>query len=123
MHILNDVANLFGLTVEQGAKRTKNEYMILSLEECEQLKEAYELTLYPEKKNASIDYLKYGNYEPITMEILHILNHKSGIDFSTYAHTGLPVPVYALGVMQCEFRGSYDNTDIYRKLANIMGIQ
>ena len=39
----------------------------------------------------------YGTYEPLTVTITHILNNKSGVSFTSYSHTGLPVPVLAEG--------------------------
>ena len=69
------------------------------------------------------EYLLYGSYEPLTVTITHILNNKSGIDFSSYAHTGLPVEVFAMGVGQDEFGGYYDNTDIYNKMAALTGVE
>ena len=47
---------------------------------------------------------------------------KSGISFSSYAHTGLPVAVFAKGAGQEKFGGFYDNTQVYHKLADLMGI-
>ena len=69
------------------------------------------------------EYVLYGTYEPLSVTITHLLNNKSGIDFSSYAHTGLPVAVFAQGVGQENFGGFYDNTDIYHKLADLMDIQ
>ena len=50
------------------------------------------------------------------------LNNKSGIDFTSYSHTGLPVGVFADGVGAEEFSGYYDNTDIYNKVAAMIGV-
>ena len=36
--------------------------------------------------------------KPLTVTITHILNNKSGINFGSYAHTGLPVGVFVQGV-------------------------
>ena len=55
--------------------------------------------------------------------ITHLLNHKSGINFASYAHTGLPVPVFAQGVGHDRFKGYYDNTDIYKKIAALLTIE
>ncbi|MEG1637452.1 MAG: alkaline phosphatase, partial [Cellulosilyticaceae bacterium] len=51
--------------------------------------------------------------------ILTILNNKAGIGWTSYAHTGVPVPVYAMGAGAEVFNGSYDNTDIFKKLVEI----
>ena len=57
------------------------------------------------------------------MTITHILNNKSGVSFTSYSHTGLPVPVLAEGVNAEMFNGYYDNTDIYNKLAYMLKVQ
>ena len=50
---------------------------------------------------------------------LYILNAKSGLGWTSNSHTGLPVPVFALGAGQDEFKGFYDNTEIYNKMAKL----
>ena len=37
-------------------------------------------------------------------------------DFSTNDHTGTPVPVFAYGPHSADFRGVYNNTEIFKKL-------
>ena len=65
----------------------------------------------------------YGTYEPLSVTITHIINNKSGISFTSYSHTGLPVAVLAEGAGSEMFNGYYDNTDIYRKLVKLMKLQ
>ena len=65
----------------------------------------------------------YGTYEPLSVTITHILNNKSGINFSSYAHTGLPVAVFAQGAGQDLFKGFYDNTAIYDKMAALLEVE
>ncbi len=62
------------------------------------------------------DFLKYGWYDPFTVTITHILNEKAGIAWTSYSHTGVPVPVYAMGAGADLFSGSYDNTDVAKKI-------
>ena len=69
------------------------------------------------------EYVKYGSYEPLTVTITHILNNKSGINFGSYAHTGLPVEVLVKGVGQESFDGYYDNTDIYTRMAELVWVE
>ena len=57
------------------------------------------------------------------MAICHTINHKSGMDHTTYAHTGAMVNLYAKGVGAENFRGVFDNTEIYHKLAELTGVQ
>ena len=94
--------------------------------EYDLLKEAYDTTMSrtgEEEEFAQDEYIKYGSYEPLTVTITHILNNKSGINFGSYAHTGLPVEVFAMGAGQDNFVGYYDNTDIYDKMAALTGVE
>lgn len=72
---------------------------------------------------AQEEYVAYGTYEPLTVTITHILNNKSGVSFSSYSHTGLPVSMFADGVNAEQFNGYYDNTDIYTRLAEMLAVK
>jgi alkaline phosphatase len=67
-------------------------------------------------------FLLYGGYEPLTIKVTQLLNQMAGIGWTSYAHTGVPVATFAMGAGQEAFAGYYDNTDIFRKLARVMGI-
>ena len=56
-------------------------------------------------------YVLYGTYNPFSVTVTHILNNKSGVDFTSYSHTGLPVAVFANDAGANAFVGYYDNTD------------
>jgi len=78
----------------------------------------------PKKRNTDPNsYLLYGTYEPFSVTVTHILNQKAGIGWTTYAHTGVAIPVFAQGVGGELFQGYYDNTDVAKKIMNIMGVQ
>lgn len=64
----------------------------------------------------------YGYYDPFTVTITHILNNKAGIDWTSYSHTGVPVPVFALGSGQYEFNGYYDNTDVAKRIIAVANL-
>ena len=64
----------------------------------------------------------YGGYEPIIVTITHILNENASIGWTSYSHTGVPVPVFAEGKGARAFYGFYDNTDIAKKLARVMEV-
>ncbi len=119
--VLADVEELFGLKTE-GEEGDK---LVLTAYEQEQLKVAYEKSINGTEtgEDAQLEYVMYGTYEPLTVTITHILNNKSGISFTSYSHTGLPVAVLAEGVNAEVFNGYYDNTDIYNKLAQMLNIQ
>lgn len=61
----------------------------------------------------------YGTYNPLSVTLSHIINNKAGLSFSSYSHTGVPVPVYAVGTGSEMFDGYYDNTKVYYKLSSI----
>ena len=67
-------------------------------------------------------YLLYGGYEPLTVKLTQMMNQTAGIGWTTYSHTGVPVPVFASGVHQEIFGGYYDNTDLFRKMASVMNL-
>jgi alkaline phosphatase len=68
------------------------------------------------------DSLLYGYYEPLTVTLTHILNQEAGIGWTSYSHTGVPVPVLAKGKYAQLFDGFYDNTDVALKIAQAMGV-
>ena len=124
---MQDVKRCFGLTLPTDPDAAVAGKLVLTDYEVEQLREAYERTLEvgssSQSKMSQEDYELYGTYQPFSMAVCHILNHKSGIDHTTYAHTGAMVNVYALGVGSDKFAGVYDNTEIYHKLAELTGVQ
>ena len=121
--VMKDVTELFGLKVPGSEGKNNNGGLVLTDYEYSRIKKAYEKTLSPSKKATQEEYELYGTYEPLTVTITHVLNNKSGIGFTSYSHTGLPVPVFALGAGQYEFEGYYDNTDIYKKLASLTKVK
>ena len=44
-------------------------------------------------------------------------------NYTTYAHTGAMVNLYARGQGADKFRGVYDNTEIFHKLAELTDVQ
>jgi alkaline phosphatase len=100
------------------------DYNSLSKFQQEQLEFAFQRSMGDEIERpvAEDQYLLYGGYEPLTVKITQIMNQTAGIGWTSYAHTGVPVSTFALGVHQELFSGYYDNTDIFRKLASAMNI-
>jgi alkaline phosphatase len=90
--------------------------------ERQQLEEAYAQSMTDKKERASNDRtaVLYGGYEPLTVKITHLLNRRAGLSWTSYSHTGVPVPTFAMGVGQEKFNGYYDNTDIFWKTAEAM---
>ena len=121
--VMKDVTALFGLKTE-GAE---DDTLVLTAYELDKLKAAYEATMDASRADADpanqAEYVLYGSYEPLSVTITHILNNKSGVNFASYAHTGLPVAVFAQGSGQDLFEGFYDNTQVYHKLAGLLGVK
>ena len=96
----------------------------LSEYETKRLKDAYlfakgdkSVKLTDEEK-----HLFYGGYEPITVTTTHIIDNKAGVEWASYSHTALPVPVYSIGNGSEQLEGYFDNTDIpntMMRLANL----
>lgn len=57
-------------------------------------------------------------------EVEHIeeMNRRARIGWTTSSHTGIPVPVYAMGAGSELFAGRIDNTDIPKKICEAMGV-
>ncbi|WP_425059584.1 Alkaline phosphatase 4 [Sporomusa carbonis] len=106
------LANDFGLTE-------------LTAYDKQRLSDALAQSMLDPKKRAKDEqsYLLYGGYEPFSITVTHILNQKAGIGWTTYAHTGVAVPVFAQGVGGEMFQGYYDNTDVAKKMMSIMGVK
>jgi alkaline phosphatase len=106
------MSDVFGLNYE-----TLNAY------QKEKLEDAYDQSMCESNDNSEAENtLLYGTYNPIIVTITHILNEQASIGWTSYSHTGVPVPVFAQGREAVRFAGFYDNTDIAKKLAKAMGI-
>ena len=119
--VMKDVEKLFGLKTEgkEGDKLVLTDY------EFSQLKAAYEKSINgtAASEYEQEEYVLYGSYEPLSVTLTHIINNKSGVSFTSYSHTGLPVAVLAQGVNAQVFNGYYDNTDIFNKLADMLAVK
>ncbi len=92
--------------------------------ELDSLKAVYVRSLQGERENVEgLDYVVYGGYDPFTVTITHVLNQRAGIAWTSYSHTGVPVPTSAEGVGAAIFNGYYDNTDVAWKIMSVMGCQ
>nr|WP_321502424.1 alkaline phosphatase [uncultured Dethiosulfovibrio sp.] len=107
------VESAFGIKMEE-----------LSQSDVAELKRAFSESMKgkDDRSKDQESFLLYGGYEPFSMALTHLINRQAGISWTSYAHTGVPVPVSAAGVAQDSFNGYYDNTDIYHKMASAMGL-
>jgi len=99
------------------------QYAALNDYQKEKLEDAYDKSMCGTNDNSAAEntYL-YGGYEPIIVTITHILNERASIGWTSYSHTGVPVPIFAEGREAWRFAGFYDNTDIAKKLAKAMDL-
>ena len=124
---MQDVKANFGLTLPSDPDAASAGKLLLTDYEVQNLRTAYERTLKvgsaSQKDMSQQDYELYGTYIPFSMAICHTINHKSGMDHTTYAHTGAMVNVYANGVGAEKFGGVFDNTEIFHKLADLTKVK
>ena len=110
------VTEYFGLVAP--GESAENPALVMNEYEYAKLQKAY-----ADDQSGNVDgyeeSLLYGGYSPISVTLTHIINNKAGIGWTSYAHTGLPVPVYALGEGAELFVGAYDNTEVAHKLMDL----
>ncbi len=89
--------------------------------------------LFDEAVKAAIDFAVKDGHTLVVVTADHetggltipggnLAGTKINAQWSTKGHSGVPVPVYALGPQAKLFSGVYDNTEIPRRLAHVMGI-
>lgn len=94
----------------------------LTPEETERLHTMFDEVF--EKRASGLDQkTPYATFDGFTNEVFNILNAKSGMGWTTGGHSGMPVPVYAVGVDSQLFSPLNDNTDIPAKILSIAGIE
>lgn len=64
---------------------------------------------------------EFGGYSPTAIAVAHIVSERAGMQWTTFAHTGIQVPLAAVGVDSEKFTGFKDNTDVARLIAESMG--
>jgi len=112
-------------TAKENAEVREKLAMALSDYERERLEKAFAASmavLRGEKLEGDEAKVLYGGYDPLTVTLTHILDAKAGFAWTTFSHTAEPTPVFALGVKAELFDGYYDNTEIYRKFKEAMGL-
>lgn len=77
-----------------------------------------------EKREAGLDQKTlYSTFDGFTNTVFGMINTQAGIGWTTGHHTGMPVPVYAIGVDADRFSQMNDNTDLPKKLLQIVGVE
>ena len=65
----------------------------------------------------------YSGDNPVAVAAIKMLNNRSGLSWGSFAHTGIPVPVYAIGAGSELFDGYFDNTDIPKNIYKAMKLK
>lgn len=115
----------FGLIepASKSAKIDSNAALVMTEYEYGKLLNAFSESMKSVKTNTQESYVLYGGYDPLSVTLTHILNNKAGIGWTSYSHTGTPVPVYSMGAGSELFNGAYDNTDVFQKLLIASGLK
>lgn len=114
---LKVVEENYGLTTDADSP------LALTESDLEALREAYAWAIEMDASEmGDEEALLYGGYNPFSMAVSHIMNNKAGLSYTSYAHTGLQIPVYATGVGAEKLSGLYDNTGIFDRTMEIMGL-
>ena len=93
----------------------------LSDKQTEKLREAYSKCF--ESKTDTTEKTLYNNFYGFSSQVFKTLDSVTGMGWTTNAHSGGLVPVYAIGVGAEKFAGFNDNTDIPAIIRAIVGIQ
>lgn len=98
------------------------ESVTLSPWEQEQLRRAYQVSMSGKggSQFEEENFLLYGGLDPIGATARRILNQKAGIGWTTWSHTGIPVPVRAMGASAEAYKDYIENTDIPTFIARSM---
>lgn len=84
------------------------------------IKKAYDFTFDPDLKDKFPKKFAYGPSEPISILMVDLIAERTGIGWSTVGHTGVPIPVSAIGVGQEYFTGMVENTAVFFGLKKIL---
>lgn len=72
---------------------------------------------------AATDKTLYKDFSRFSSDVFSLVNRKNGIGFTTYSHTGNPVPVFAVG-KGCElFSEINNNIEIPRRFRKLLNLE
>jgi len=66
--------------------------------------------------------MEAGGSNQLTMRLTRIVSQNASIGWTTTGHTANPVSVFAYGIGKEHFAGSYENNDLFFRLARAMGL-
>ncbi|HRD20308.1 MAG TPA: alkaline phosphatase [Fervidobacterium sp.] len=85
----------------------------------EAVKENYGIEMTDQEYAALLS--KKGNPTDLVNSFGRYISDKAQIGWTSFEHTGVPVPIYAFGPGAENFTGWFDNTEIPRTIARLMG--
>jgi len=112
--IMEMVSRYYGLGGDSGLTLTDHENRLF--------KDAWDVVLGSSGLSAEEQQLRYGGGNPIAATATQVLNNRAGVGWTTWSHTGIYVPVYAIGQGHEHFTGSYDLTDIPKMIRKAMNL-
>jgi len=89
-------------------------------ESLDKIRNAYNYTFDPALKDKVPQKFLYSSSEPISITMIELLAEMSGVAWTTVLHTGVPVPLSAIGVGQEKFQGMLENTQVFDGLKAVI---
>ena len=90
-------------------------------DEIKQIQCAFDYYFYKKTTyNKTELYNLYGDYNPIAIIFIKILQNRASVGFTSWSHTAATVPVFAVGVGSEKLAGNIDNTDFNKILKELM---
>jgi alkaline phosphatase len=123
--VMASVKTNFGLIAKDDADANDNPLVTLTDYQLNLIQAAYQKSMIDPAQRvlSESESLLYGSYEPLSVTLTHILNQKAGVAWTSYSHTGVPVPVFAMGAGQELFSGYYDNTQVFYNLKALTNVK
>ncbi|MBN2777185.1 MAG: alkaline phosphatase [Bacteroidales bacterium] len=90
-------------------------------DEIEQIQCAFDYYFYKKTSyNKTELYNLYGDYNPIGIIFIKILQNRASVGFTSWSHTAASVPVFSVGVGSEKLTGNIDNTEFNKILKDLM---
>ena len=94
----------------------------LSDEDIAELHEMFD-DVFKKRESGLDEKTLYSTFDGFTNKVYRMINAQAGIGWTTGSHTGMPVPVYAIGVDAQLFSNLNDNTDLPKKILRIAEVE
>lgn len=74
-------------------------------------------------RNSDEEKTMYNNYYEFESAVFKVISNETGIGWTTGDHSGGVVPVFAIGEGASRFAGAQDNTDLPKKIRQLLGLK